>query len=207
MPSDAFQRFQSSMVIDYEKWHDGVGYDIEALDELSPAERIKVEHMLAPRAEKDWRDLEALDRLGTPGALQAIWRARESSDADIRMHALQYGPTPTPAEWDKAIVYSLRQVKPFAGLVITMESAIEHPSPRVVAALWQHVKVPGSEITFHAAQALLCIAGKLDGQYDDAQRPLQLRLQGPASADRDLALTELAVLCNGSAASGANTVE
>ena len=33
-----YQRFLDSLNIDYSKWHDGVGYDLDALRKLSPDE-------------------------------------------------------------------------------------------------------------------------------------------------------------------------
>ncbi|MFO1497686.1 MAG: hypothetical protein U1G07_04715, partial [Verrucomicrobiota bacterium] len=38
-PNSPLQRFQNSLTIDYEKWHDGIGYDLEALRAASPEER------------------------------------------------------------------------------------------------------------------------------------------------------------------------
>ena len=35
------KRFEESMKIDYEKWHDGVGYDLEAIKSASPEQRKK----------------------------------------------------------------------------------------------------------------------------------------------------------------------
>jgi len=31
--------FEGGMVIDYEKWRDGVGYDLSFIEQMSPAER------------------------------------------------------------------------------------------------------------------------------------------------------------------------
>ncbi len=36
------ERFEKSMQIDYEKWHDGIGYDLEALQSASLTERKKL---------------------------------------------------------------------------------------------------------------------------------------------------------------------
>ncbi len=62
--SAAYDRFIQSMVIDFDKWHDGEGYDLKALDELTPAERESVANML--RTRHDWRDVEALAYLNPP---------------------------------------------------------------------------------------------------------------------------------------------
>ena len=54
------QRFEKSMVIDYEKWHDGVGYDVDALRSASQAERKAIEQMVIHHSPRGWRDIEAL---------------------------------------------------------------------------------------------------------------------------------------------------
>ena len=60
-PSDsALQRFEESMKIDYEKWHDGLSYDLDALKTASPTERKTVEQILINHNPRDWRDIEAL---------------------------------------------------------------------------------------------------------------------------------------------------
>lgn len=63
-PSSAYHRFIQSMVIDFDKWHDGEGYDLKALDELTAAERESVAKML--RTRHDWQDVEALAYLNPP---------------------------------------------------------------------------------------------------------------------------------------------
>ena len=56
------------MVIDYEKWHDGVGYDLDAIREASQDERQAIEILLFNRGTRDWRDVEALAALDTARA-------------------------------------------------------------------------------------------------------------------------------------------
>ena len=53
-------RFIESMKIDYEKWHDGIGYDLKALAEANREEGEKIERILINRNPLDWRDIQAL---------------------------------------------------------------------------------------------------------------------------------------------------
>src|SRR5262245_55779768 len=69
------ERFRQSMRIDYEKWHDGIGYDMSLLEIASPAERKVIEVMLLVRGANDWRDVEALARLNTPAARRTLKQA------------------------------------------------------------------------------------------------------------------------------------
>ena len=57
--------FKGGMVIDYEKWHDGVGYDLSVIEQMSPAERSMLTAKLRDKLKShpDWRDVEALHTL------------------------------------------------------------------------------------------------------------------------------------------------
>ena len=70
--SEAYQRFIASMAMDFDKWHDGTGYDLQALAELTGQERTDVETLLLGRAGQDWRDKEALAALGSSSAVAAL---------------------------------------------------------------------------------------------------------------------------------------
>lgn len=191
MLSDAVRRFKASLEIGYEQWHDGVGYDLEALDELTDSERHTIERLLIPRASQDWRDLEALDRLGTPAARQAILNVRKADDANIRLRALDYGPEASAQEWEDALVASLETAQLYDGLSQALARAAEHPSQAVVDILWRKIRDPESGVAYHCAATLSCIMGAIDSPYDDAWRPLFLRLVGPSSPDRSAAVREL----------------
>lgn len=191
MVSEELRKFEKSMDIGYEQWHDGIGYDLEALDQLTDSEKKNVEGILIPRAGNDWRDLEALDRLGTPAAIQAILRVRQTGEVQIQLTAHQYGPKPTEPEWERAIMNSLATAEIISGLIAALNCAIEHPSDPVVSMLWSKVRDPKSGVAYHCASALCCIGGVLDSLYDDQYRNLFLRLVGPSSEDRSLAVKEL----------------
>lgn len=196
--SASYKRFRNSMNIGYEQWHDGIGYDLEALDQLEGKERDSVERDLIARLTSDWRDLEALDRLQTPRATQAILDARNAAKPEIRMYAHRYGPEPTEAEWETAILYGLQEAKSFTdGLLLVFNAAIAHPTPAVREALWRYVRIPRPEGSYHAGEALCRIAGVLEEFDMETHRPLLLRLGGFASDQRDQALRELEQLCAG----------
>jgi hypothetical protein len=191
MFSSAFQRFEKSMEIGYEQWHDGTGYDLEAIDQFTLGEKQRAEKRLIPRAGNDWRDLEALDRLGTPTAIQAILETRLKGEVQIRLTAHLYGPEPTDAEWERAILASLEVAEIYSGLIQVLNCAISHPTSVVVATLWAKVRNPESGVAYHCAAALCCIKGVIDSLYSDARRDLFLRLVGPSSEDRTLAINDL----------------
>lgn len=187
--SAALERFLSSMNIGYIQWHDGLGYDLEALDLLDDNDRAEAEKALVARAEKDWRDLEALNRLATPAAIAAILHARSAKNPEIRLHALGYGPEATDQQWEAAISYALdRNLSYSDGLTFAFRAAVAHPTPGVLEALWRYVRAGGREGTFDAGETIVQIAGLA---LDEDLRQLCLRLQGPDSPQKRAAIAEL----------------
>ncbi len=64
LPSDSnLKRFEKSMNINYEKWHDGLGYDLDAIKSASATERKTIEQILIQHNPRDWRDIEALAQI------------------------------------------------------------------------------------------------------------------------------------------------
>lgn len=177
------------MNIGYIQWHDGLGYDLEALDLLDDNDRAEAEKALLVRVEKDWRDLEALDRLATPAAIAAILRARGAKNPEIRLHALGYGPAATDQQWEAAIITALDKMRSYSdGLMLAFRSAIAHPTPGVLEALWRFVRADRREGTFHAGETIAQIAGLAE---DEDLRQLCLRLQGPDLPQKRAAIAEL----------------
>ncbi len=133
----------------------------------------------------DWREIEALDRLGTPAGIAAIPPARNSSDPNLRRTACKYGPPDDKAR-ESAIVAALSLDAIPHGV---FDDAAELPTEGVIAALWacaeRCVKVDGYQV----AITLLCIAGKVDSTYSMEYRPLCLRFT--EATDRPEALAAL----------------
>ena len=74
--------------MNHEKWHDGVGYDLDALRAASPDERNAIEATLLHRAPYTWNDVEALAALDTPGARTALRSALDGGDTRVRAAVL-----------------------------------------------------------------------------------------------------------------------
>jgi hypothetical protein len=90
-------RFRKSMVIDYEKGHDGIGYDLALIKSASAEERAAIEQILLARSDQDWRDIEALAALDTPAAQEALKNALRSPKQEIRVAVMSYAPDLLPA--------------------------------------------------------------------------------------------------------------
>jgi hypothetical protein len=79
------------MNIDYEKWHDGIGYDLEALAEANEKERKVIEKILVNRNPRNWRDIEALAFLDTTGARETL-KDTIQSNHEVNMAVLLFAP-------------------------------------------------------------------------------------------------------------------
>ena len=75
----AMDRFRESMVGTYDRWHDGIGYDIAIFETATPDELVEIENLLLSRSVDDWRDVEALAALDSPRARMALRKALQSS--------------------------------------------------------------------------------------------------------------------------------
>jgi hypothetical protein len=174
MNSGAVERFLSSMVMDFDKWHDGIGYDLDALDEMAPEERSDIEQRLVSKLD-DWRDLEALDHLGTPNAVAAILRARTSSNQELRLAAQDYGPEPEADVREAAILAGLGTDLESEGLSKAIDQAAEHPTPRVIDALLRCARDLTGPSAYSAAAALYYVKGKIESNLGLENRAFFLR--------------------------------
>jgi hypothetical protein len=80
------------MIIDYDKWHDGIGYDLDLLAQASPDELRSIEDMLINRSNSDWRDVEALAALNTNRAKEALKQAFNAGSSAVQMAVHSYAP-------------------------------------------------------------------------------------------------------------------
>lgn len=197
MPSPAYLRFVDSLALDYERWHDGGGFDLEALARIDKSERGDVVHVLAQR-HATWREIEALEQIDIPPAFMAIKRAlRDSDSVDTRLAAAEaldrLGKLEQPIDGVLAReIESLTDVSD--GCTRALLMAEDHPTDRVKQALLaaSHKR---TESAMHCAGVLCYLAGAGTEPFDWALRPLFLRL-GPhePDADREVAFGELCAL-------------
>jgi hypothetical protein len=185
-------RFQRSMVIDYEKWHDGVGYDLDALAAATPAERSVIETLLMQRGAKDWRDVEALAALNTPGADVALKAAIGNPDHEIRLAVAQHAPHLVPeTERVASLVRALQASSLGGGLSQALDQAAEfHPKP-VVDALFHGALHRDGESAVSFAALLLFVHDKASSPFDWDQRPFLLRFNTENKQERESAFVEL----------------
>ena len=183
----------ASTDIDYERWHDGVPYDLEALGELQGDERTAAEAWLLERAGSDWRDLEGLLALGTPRARAAVvGQLREGTIAQRLAAARRLPPHPAiEADREAAVVAGLAEARFGTGLTDAFDLAIATPTPPVVEALFR-TALRGEDGAVHAAAALAFIHGHAKEAFDWDRRSFYLRFN---DADPDVRRTAFRELC------------
>jgi hypothetical protein len=197
----AVARFAASMVIDYEKWHDGVGYDIDALRATSAVERAEIEAILLERGAKDWRDVEALAALDTESARKALRAALKSGDHEIRLAVQRHAPHLVAGdERTASLVRALEGSSLYGGLSQAIDEAEEFHPPEVMDALFRGALHREGEAAVHFAALLEFLHGKAAEPFDWSRRPFYLKFHATDRSEREALFRELCRRCGVDAA-------
>ena len=192
----ALARFERSLFIDYEQWHDGVGYDVKALRELTAEQRRGIEARLTPP--DGWRDVEALAviaSLGSDSARDELRRVATAGSSETRIAVLRYAPELVDeTARTKALVEALDSATAFDSFTPTLEQgAAFHPQP-VVDALWRGLETRQGDVAMHYAGMLAFLGGKGDSSFDWSLRPLLMEFKTEDSTARRAAVRKLRTL-------------
>jgi hypothetical protein len=191
-PESLVSRFRASMTLDYEKWHDGIGYDLELLGQASPEELEAIEALLLQRNAADWRDVEALAALDSERARKALKAALNSSSVEVRMAVHAHAPELlTEAQRSASLVQALEAAESFAGLSQTLLEVEDFHPPEVVAALLRGLLARDGGTACHYAAMLYFLHGQASSPFDWAHRPVFLRFNTDDRAQREQAAREL----------------
>jgi hypothetical protein len=186
------QRFQASMVLDYEKWHDGTGYDLKLLREMSPDERNDIHDLLIERGTQDWRDVEALACFDTPEAHAALEAALKSSNPEVRNAVTRAVPERISDEARTAsLVQGLKTAVIYGGLTQALDQVVEFHPPEIVDALMRGALDRAGDVAVHFAAMLYYIHGKAAEPFDWEQRPFFLRFNTDDRRERETVFREL----------------
>ncbi len=191
-PNGAVERFRRSMEIDYEKWHDGIGYDLSVIDTATQEERQFIEDILIRRNARDWRDIEALAKLDTPMARQALEGALRSSEAEIRVAVLSHAPhLVSDAVRTRVLIFALESGSFFGGLTAALSQVQDFHPPEIIDTLFRGALEKTGDGPAHFAAMLMFLHGKAQEPFEWEQRPLFLRFNTPVREDRETAFLEL----------------
>ena len=184
-------RFIESMKIDYEKWHDGVGYDLEALKEANNKEREAIERILVNRTPPDWRDIEALATLNTPRARSALKVAVLSGIHEVNMAVIRYAPELVNDQLKtKLIVEALKSASFYYGLRQTLDTVEKYHPKEVVRELFHGLLKREGEVAVHFAAMLFYIYGKAETSFDWEKRAFFLKFNTNKLSDRKIIFKE-----------------
>ena len=188
----AVSRFRASMVIDYDKWHDGIGYDLDILKEATPDELKAIEAILIQRHSSDWRDVEALAAINSTGAKEALKTALRTGDAAVRMAVHSHAPElMTERQRTDSLVQALEQAEIYGGLTQALLEIEEFHPPEVIRTLLRGLMERDGGTACHFAAMLYFLHGKAKSAFDWDHRPFFLRFNTTDMEEREKAVREL----------------
>lgn len=191
-PNSILARFRASMVIDHEKWHDGIGYDVDLIAQASPEERQAIEDLLISRNNRDWRDVEGLAALNSERAREALKEAMRSGDAYIRMAVHTHAPDLiTEAQRITSLVQALEHADFYGGLTIALSEVEQVHPPAVIDALLRGLMQREGAVACHFAAMLYFLHGRASAPFDWEHRPFFLRFNTTDMVEREKAVREL----------------
>ena len=191
-PKSVVGRFKASMEIDYEKWHDGIGYDLDLIKQANPKEQKAIEDLLIQRRNGDWRDVEALAALDSPRAKEALKTAMRTGNAQVRMAVHASAPElVTEPQRIASLVQALEQADNYSGLTqALLEVETFHP-PEIIRVLLRGLMERDGGTACHLAGMLYFLHGKSAMAFDWNHRPFFLRFNTDDLAEREKAVREL----------------
>lgn len=180
------------MRIDYEKWREGVPYDLDALNELTADERRDVETLLISRKNEDWRDTQALARLGSSAALKAIEESTRGPNYSVRLAAGEYlHSIGRLQDLSPLIVKALKKAKLGGGLAEAERLASLYPSESVKDALFDGALRSSDDRAVRFVGILYYLFGKATEPFDWSQRPFFLKFLAEEPSERRKVFEEM----------------
>jgi hypothetical protein len=169
--SPALEKFIKSMKIGYMEWHDGIGYDLSALNELRGEELKQVETLLISRKDQDWRDVEALAALNTPPAIEALKECLLSKNIDVKLFAVRYLKEMNVVDRvEEVVVNTLPSTKIGRGLTFALALAKKYPTELIKEKLLWCCINGNDDIRIHCAAMSLFLYGKASSEFDREQK-------------------------------------
>jgi len=190
--STATQKFLASMNINYDRWHDGESYDLDALQEIPESECEAIESLLINHKPRDWRDIEALGLFDTPASRRAVEKALKHSDPKVRRAAMEQIPEKvSPAKRQALLIKALKTKGLYSGLSEALDEVQEFHPPKVIQTLLQGALNRDGEAAVHFAAMLYFLHGKSKEAFDWDYRPFFLKFHTTDRVERKAIFREL----------------
>jgi hypothetical protein len=195
--SKAYEHFIASMTITHEMWHDGIGYDLDALSETTPAEVAELVEKM--KGCGDWRDVEALaaiagmaekDQTAAEAAKQALTIRAKGKDKIGLRAAEALGELGEDSGMEEKVIETLLKMGDGDEFSQALDLCEEIRSDRLKLALLKCAKEHGT-MGVHCAAMLYYHAGLAKEAFDWDHRPFFLRFNAEDEEDRARAFEEL----------------
>lgn len=193
--SEAYKTFLASMNIGVDEWRDGIGFNLEALQNVTESERDELVETLSGRliSNPDWREVEALAAIGTPPAKSAIRNVLEHADAATQLYAAEkLAELGEAANLEEAIIKALRTTTAMEGLAKVLDMAEQYPSPRIQETLLGMALNGDHYQRVYCAAPALYLGGKAKEAFDWDHRAFFLKF---GEDDRAVQLEAYNELC------------
>jgi hypothetical protein len=186
------QRFEASMKIGFEEWHDGIGYDMKAIRIASQAERAAIEQLLINHRPRDWRDIEALAEINTKCARKTIKKAIKDPNPLVRVAVARFAPDlVTDRERTQSITDALKNTEVFWGLSQVLDEVERYHPQEVIEALIRGLLNRKGNVAVLFAAMLSYLLGEGKKPFDMKQRPFFLRFNTEDRKERIKVFREL----------------
>lgn len=181
----------------FDRWHDGEGYDLAAIDEMTPEERASLAQLLQNRS--DWRDVRALAYLRPPGNLALVEKfndhavpltARLAAGEELRELGEPVDLVPLLLEMLDAGVRDISVLTRVSDHIAWNLPADE----RVRMKVLQVLSATHAPVATSYASLAFVVWGLCESQWDWSHRPFWLRFQD--EHDHDRAFDELLARLN-----------
>jgi len=187
------QRFEESMKIGFEEWHDGIGYDIAVLRIASQKELDMIEQILINHNPRDWRDIEALAQINTKCAREIIKEAIKDSNPIVRIAVIRFAPDLiTDNERSQSIIHALQNTEIFSGFSNVLNEVERYHPEEVKETLIKGLLNRTGDVAVHFAAMLFYLFGKAKEPFEWEQRPFFLRFN---TEDRKMRVEVFRELC------------
>jgi len=186
------QRFEASMKIGFEEWHDGIGYDITAIRIASQAELDAIEQILINHSPRDWRDIEALAEINTKRARETIKEAIKDPNPVVRVAVTRFAPDLiTDNERSQSITDALQNIEIFSGFSNVLDEVERYHSEEVKESLIKGLLNRKGDVAVLFAAMLFYLFGETKEPFDWKQRPFFLRFNTENRKERVEVFREL----------------
>ncbi|MGC4030580.1 MAG: hypothetical protein QM754_02365 [Tepidisphaeraceae bacterium] len=180
MSAEAVNRFRDSMVMNYDRWHDGEGFDLAALREMSPEELATIRTILRS-SDRTWRELEALAVIDELRGTDDVRDSLDAPPADgnrIKAADLLFEQKKlSKTEYEEIICRAIRALTTHDSattriLLCAQGLPTEAVKQALLWASWNR-----TDAAFHCAARLIYLCGKSESPISFEHRPLLFDLQ------------------------------